>query len=130
MDREIRLYFSQIIVRSRCDAPFFHNDWAKVNNDAFTFLTPITGDPPTFGLLYQNGRGKVSEYRNKAGEGILFGDFFTHSTTPGVRDHAEAVLCFEFGTDRMEHWDKVFAAIKGQARTIRMPNGQFIRNEF
>lgn len=130
IDKEIRLFFGQVIVRSRCEGVYLHTDWSKVNNEAFTFLTPVFKETPKFGLLYQTCKGEVAEYCYTPGEAILFGDFFRHGTKPGQSDEPEAVLCFEFGTDRMEHWDKVFGCMKKQARTMRKPNGDFIRNEF
>ena len=129
VDREMRLFFGQIIIRSRCEGTYFHTDWSQVNNEAFTFLTPIT-DASGFGLLYHTAKAEVAEYEYRPGEAILFGDFFRHSTKPGRADEPVALLCFEFGTDRMEHWDKIYRSINRQARTIRQPDGTFIRSEF
>jgi hypothetical protein len=127
IDREPRLYFGSLVVRGQCDEAYFHADWRGVDNDAFTFLTPITDNGEDFGLLYHNYRNEIAEYRYRTGEGIVFGDHFVHSTKPGTSDEPVALLCFEFGTDRMEHWDKVYGSINAQAHLFKLPNGEFQR---
>jgi hypothetical protein len=36
------------------------------------------------------------------------------------------LLCFEFGSDKMEHWPKIYPNIAKQATHLRQPDGQFI----
>jgi hypothetical protein len=127
LEHEVRLYAGFLVVRSLCTEPYFHVDWKKLNNEAFTLLTPITDNAGDFGLLYKTYDGSEAEYRYTSGEAIVFGDHFKHSTKPGRSDQPVAMLCFEFGSDRMEHWDKVYDSMGTQARLHRKPDGEFIR---
>jgi hypothetical protein len=124
---EVRLYSGFMVVRSECSAPNFHVDWAQTNNEAFTLLTPVSPVPEGFGLLYATIDGQIAEYDYRVGEAIVFGDYFQHSTKPGRSDEPVVLLCFEFGTDKMEHWDKIFATIGGQSAMLRRPDGEFMR---
>jgi len=128
LDREPRLYFGSIIVRSRCDEPNFHTDWQNVGNRAFTALTPISDNASSFGLLYEDFKREVADYQYRTGEAIMFGDYFRHSTKPGRSEQPVAILSFEFGTDKMEYWDNIHASIRKQARLFRKPDGNFFRN--
>jgi hypothetical protein len=129
IDREVRLYAGFLVVRSLCAEPYFHVDWKQLNNEAFTLLTPITANAGDFGLLYKTFDGAEAEYRYKSGEAIVFGDHFRHSTKPGRSSEPVAILCFEFGSDRMEHWDKVFDSMGTQTRLFRKPDGEFLRTD-
>jgi hypothetical protein len=127
VEREVRLYSGFMVVRSECSAPNFHVDWIQTNNEAFTLLTPVSPVPEGFGLLYQTISGQIAEYDYKVGEAIVFGDYFNHSTKPGRSDEPVVLLCFEFGTDKMDHWDKIFATIGGQSAMLRRPDGEFMQ---
>jgi hypothetical protein len=126
LDREVRLYAGFLIMRSCCNAPYFHVDWQQTNNEAFTFITPVTPNASDWGLLYHRVRGDTGEYRYKTGEGIVFGDKFVHSTKPGQSDEPVILLCFEFGTDKMVHWPKIYPTVGYQVSHIRQPDGQFV----
>jgi hypothetical protein len=126
VDREVRLYAGFMVIRSQCSAPNFHVDWMNTNNEAFTLLTPVSPVPEGFGLLYTDMNGQTAEYDYKVGEAIVFGDHFRHSTKPGRSDRPVVLLCFEFGTDKMEHWDKILATIAGQSAMLRRPDGEFM----
>jgi hypothetical protein len=125
IEREVRLYAGFMVVRSQCSAPNFHVDWIQTNNEAFTLLTPVSPVPKGFGLLYKTMQGEVAEYDYQIGEAIVFGDYFQHSTKPGRSDEPVVLLCFEFGTDKMKHWAKIYATIGGQSALLRRPDGKF-----
>ena len=129
IDKEVRLFACILHMRSRCDDTYFHSDWQGLNNDAFTLLTPITDNAAGFGLLYKQFDETIVEYEYKRGEAIIFGDLFCHSTKPGRSDEPVALLGFQFGSDRMEVWDQVFARVKNTTQLFRMPNGEFHRHE-
>jgi hypothetical protein len=125
--REVRLYAGFMVIRSECSAPTFHVDWINTNNEAFTLLTPVSPVPKGFGLLYRRADGQIAEYDYNVGEAIVFGDHFYHSTKPGRSHEPVVLLCFEFGTDKMQHWDKILATIAGQAAILRRPDGEFMQ---
>ena len=127
IEREVRLFAGFVVVRSRCTAPYFHMDWKKLNNEAFTVLTPVKDNAQSFGLLYEKVTGEVAEYAYRPGEAIMFGDNFLHSTKPGKSDDPVALLCFQFGTDKMKYWDDINAQLNTQATMLRQPDGTFMR---
>ena len=128
-DREIRMYCGSLVIRSQCDNPNFHCDWRKLDNQAFTLLTPVTDNAEGFGLLYRDAQGKVRDYEYKRGEGIVFGDWFSHSTKPGRSERPVALLCFEFGSDLMDDWPQVLAEMQTRARLLRRSDGEFVRTD-
>lgn len=130
LDREVRLYTGFIVIRSRCDAAKFHVDWLNTDNQAFTMLTPLSAANNGFNLLYKKLNGAVAEYEYKPGEAIIFGDHFDHSTKPARSPEPVSLLCFEFGTDKMEHWEKIHATIGSQTGMLRQPDGEFVRTAF
>ena len=79
LDRDVRLYFGFLVVRSRCTEAYFHHDWRGLNNEAFTFMAPATANAAGFGLLYKKLTGETAEYEYRPGEGIMFGDNFEQS---------------------------------------------------
>ncbi len=125
LDREVRLYSGFLVVRSACSEPNFHLDWVKTNNEAFTLMTPVTDNARDFGLLYKQLPGETAEYDYKVGEAIIFGDHFEHSTKPGRSPDPVVLLRFTFGTDKMEHWEKIRATAGHQSRMVRRPDGEF-----
>lgn len=127
IDNEVRLYAGFLVIRSECRTPNFHVDWIKTGNEAFTMLTPVTANSSGFGLLYQTLNHQVAEYDYKPGEAIVFGDDFVHSTKPGHSTQPVVLLCFEFGTDKMEHWPKIFETIGRQSGMLRQPDGEFVK---
>lgn len=127
IDREVRLYAGFLHSRSHCSSPDFHVDWALTNNEAFTLLTPLAGLGTGQKLLYKKLTGEIAEYAYKPGEAILFGDHFLHSTPPGTFDPPFSLLVFNFGTDRMEHWDKVVKTVGTQCALICRPDGAMTR---
>jgi hypothetical protein len=129
IEREVRLYAGFLVIRSECSEASFHVDWLNTGNEAFTLLTPVSANAEGFGLLYKKLTGDLGEYDYKIGEAIVFGDNFHHSTKPGRSEKPVVLLCFEFGTDKMEHWDKIYATIGKQAGMLRKPNGEFMRTD-
>jgi hypothetical protein len=127
LDREVRLYFGFLVTRSRCTEPYFHCDWRGENNEAFTFMSPVTANTTGFGLLYKKLTGETAEYEYRSGEAIMFGDNFEHSTKPGISEKPAVLLSFEFGTDRMEHWPGIYDRLRKQATLLRQPDGRFVR---
>ena len=57
----------------------------------------------------------------------MFGDNFAHSTKPGRSDEPVVLLCFQFGTDKMEHWPEINAQLNTQATLLRLPDGTLAR---
>jgi hypothetical protein len=123
----VRLYAGFLVVRSRCSEAHFHVDWSETNNEAFTFMTPVTGNSSDFGLLYKRLDEAVGEYPYTIGEGIAFGDKFQHSTQPGESKQPVVLLCFVYGTDKMEHWPKINRTVGTQVTHLRQPDGKFTR---
>ena len=126
VEQEVRLYAGFLVVRSNCTEPTFHVDWDKTNNEAFTMITPVTDNAKDFGILYKKLTGTTAEYDYKVGEALIFGDHFIHSTKPGASDEPVVLLSFTFGTDKMEHWDKILHTAGYQSNLIRQPDGEFI----
>jgi hypothetical protein len=129
IEHEVRLYAGFLVIRSRCDEPQFHVDWMNANNEALTLLTPVSSNAANFGLLYHKFSGGIGEYDYKRGEAIVFGDKFVHSTKPGKSDEPVVLLCFEFGTDKMEHWPNIYSTIGYQLTHICQPDGKFVPTE-
>ena len=127
VEKAVRLYAGFLVVRSRCSEADFHVDWRAANNEAFTLLTPATPNAGGFGLLYEKLNGDVSTYDYAMGEAIVFGENFRHSTKPGESAEPVVLLCFEFGSDRMEHWPSIYATIGKQSTHLRQPDGRFVR---
>ena len=125
LDKEVRLYAGFIIERSRCWDRNFHVDWMKTGNEAFTLLTPISDNASEMGILFEKLSRQIGSYAYKVGEAIVFGDNFLHSTQPGETAEPNYLLCFQFGTDRMEHWDKIVRTAGTQSQLIRQPDGAF-----
>ena len=59
------------------------------------------------------------------GEAIIFGDNFSHSTKPGRSTKPVILLSFTFGTDKMEHWEKIFRTAGYQSKLVCRPDGEF-----
>jgi hypothetical protein len=127
IDRQVRLYAGFLVVRSRCTKAHLHVDWNGANNEAFTLLTPVSGNTADFGLLYKKLTGETGEYAYKTGEAIAFGDNFQHGTKPGQSEKPVVLLCFEYGTDKMEHWPRLHRTVGYQATHLRQPDGEFVR---
>jgi hypothetical protein len=126
IDREVRLYAGFLVTRSECKMADFHVDWEKTNNEAFTLITPLSENAAGFGLLYRQLNGEIAEYDYVPGEAIIFGDHFAHSTKPGRSEESVVLLSFTFGTDKMEHWDKIYRTAGYQSQLVRRPDGEFL----
>jgi hypothetical protein len=126
VEKEVRLYSGFLVVRSHCTEPSFHQDWDNANNEAFTLITPVTGNAAGFGMLYKKITGTTAEYEYKLGEAIILGDHFIHSTKPGSSEEPVVLLSFTFGTDKMVHWDKILRTAGYQSKLIRQPDGEFL----
>ena len=127
LDREVRLYAGFLVVRSRCSEAYFHVDWVRTNNEAFTCMIPASENAAESGLLYKQVTGETAEYRYKAGEAIAFGDNFMHSTKPCEFEEPVVLLCFEYGTDKMDRWPQIYETVGSQVTHLRQPDGQFVR---
>ena len=128
-DREIVMYSGFFVTRSRCYQPDFHCDWIGCNNDAFTYLGPVSDNCSELGLTYRNLRNQKESYDYRPGKGLVFGDFFNHSTAPGQASGTTVLLSFTFGTDRMENWPKIAKTAAAQGMFYRQPDGQFITRD-
>ena len=102
LDEDVRYYTGFLHTRGQCWESNLHVDWQLTNNEAFTMLTPLPGDDRPHRLLYQTMKGETVEYAYKPGEGIIFGDHFTHASPIGTWDPPFTLLAFNFGTDKME----------------------------
>jgi hypothetical protein len=127
IEHEVRLFAGFLVIRSRCARPYFHADWTELNNEAFTVLTPVTGDVEDFGLLYGKLDGEVGNYDYRRGEAILFGDNFVHSTRPGRSDEPVVLLCFQFGSDKMKYWPGIVSQMDTQSTQVRRSDGVLVR---
>jgi hypothetical protein len=127
LDKGVRLYAGFLHVRSECSETNFHVDWDKTNNEAFTLITPVTDNSNGFGLLYRQLDGTVAEYEYRRGEALIFGDHFIHSTKPGRSEEPVVLLTFNFGTDKMVHWDKIVRTTGRQTAMLRTPDGELKR---
>lgn len=127
VDREVRLYNGFLVTRSKCTASNFHVDWCGADNEGFTLLTPLSDNGSSFGLLYKKLDGSIADYEYRRGEAIIFGDDFIHSTKPGSSAEPVVLLCFNFGSDKMEHWHKLERTAARQGILVCRPDGQFER---
>jgi hypothetical protein len=125
-DKSVVLYSGFFVARSHCEALHLHTDWIDGDNDGFTFLSPLTENCGEIGLVYRNLLGRETDYRYRLGKGLVFGDHFHHSTGPGKSAEPSVLLCFNFGTDRMENWDKLSQTTAYQGVFHRRPDGEFI----
>jgi hypothetical protein len=126
LDREVRLYAGFLVIRGACSEPNFHTDWDRANNEAFTLIAPVSDNAQGFGLLYRKLNGEIGEYDYAPGEAIIFGDHFIHSTRPGQSAEPVVLLSFTFGTDKMQHWDRIARTAGYQSRLVRRPDGEFV----
>jgi hypothetical protein len=125
VDCDISLYQGFVVRRSECREAHFHVDWVDTGNQAFTLLTPIGLIEPGFGLAYKTLKGETRSYDYRPGEAVIFGDKFLHSTQPGKAPRETALLCFNFGTDRMEDWPAIAKTAAAQGGMVRRPDGTF-----
>ena len=126
-DADLTFYMGQLVTRRRCDKAKFHVDWDGANNDAFTFLAPLDERGAQTRLLYHDVRGAERSYSYRVGKGLLFGDWFSHSTAPLAAESRSTLLCFNFGTDRMDNWSDIARTTARQGQLCRRPDGQLVR---
>jgi hypothetical protein len=129
LDSAPRLYAGFVLVRSKCTDTNFHFDWIDTGNEAFTLITPMDERIHGFGLVYEKVTGAIGEYDYSPGEAVIFGEKFLHSTKPGQSDEPVAMLCFQFGSDKMKYWDKILETAGYQSLLIQQPDGQFAVRE-
>ena len=127
IDRDVRFYTGFLHTRQKCTEINLHVDWVKTNNEGFTLITPICGPKDHLKLAYQTMTGEIAEYDYKPGEAIIFGDHFTHSSPAGVSDEPVSLLVFNFGTDKMDHWEKLVRTQQRQCPLVQRPDGKFIK---
>ena len=127
IEDDVRFYTGFLHTRRECKETNLHVDWTRTNNEAFTLITPICGPETQQKLIYQTMTGELAEYRYKPGEAIIFGDHFTHSSPAGVSESPLSLLVFNFGTDKMEHWDKLLRTQGRQCPLVQRPDGKFIK---
>jgi hypothetical protein len=126
IEHEVRFYAGFLHIRNEPREANFHVDWQLTNNEAFTLLTPVCGLEAEQKLLYKKLNGDVAEYIYKPGEAIIFGDHFQHSSPPGKSEAPLTLLCLNFGTDKMEHWDKLLRTQGKQCPLVQQPDGQLM----
>jgi len=125
-DETIRLYAGFLVTRRRCDALDMHSDWATEANHAFTLMAPLTENAGEMGMTFENLRGEQRELQYRLGKGLVFGTRFPHSTSVGQLPERSVFLCFNFGTDRMDHWQELGATTGTQGNFFRQPDGSFV----
>lgn len=125
LEKSVRLYSGFLVRRSICRRVDFHLDWNDTNNEAFTLLTPLTDNAAGFGLVYERDDGSIGDYEYKVGEALVLGDRFVHSTRPGKSREPVVLLSFTFGTDKMEHWQRIAPTASVQGPLICRPDGSF-----
>lgn len=125
-DRAIVMYSGFFVTRRTCTEPNFHFDWVDCGNDAFTYLGPVSANCSELGLVYRDLRGGIGQYTYRPDKGLVFGDYFLHSTAPGRASGTTVLLSFTFGTDRMENWEKIARTAASQGMFHRRPDGQFM----
>lgn len=144
----LQMYSAFFVVRSRCDAPNFHVDYASgVGVNALTLITPMRPYPTPasgFHLLYEQVAepntaqgedgpdGLIRRYEYVYGKAIVFGAGFKHSTEPGRShgDEPQSYLCFTFGSDKPELWPLISQTIDSQSRVIARPDGALVKSRF
>jgi hypothetical protein len=127
LEDDVRFYTGFLHTRRECKEINLHVDWVRTNNEGFTLITPICGPQDEQRLMYQTMTGEIAEYRYKLGEAIIFGDYFTHSSPVGVSETPVSLLVFNFGTDKMDHWEKLVWTQQRQCPLVQRPDGKFIR---
>lgn len=127
IEKDVRFYTGFLHTRRETRETNLHVDWIKTNNEAFTLLTPICGPESGQKLVYRKMTGEIAEYSYKWGEAIIFGDHFIHSSPAGVSETPLSLLVFNFGTDKMEHWEKLLRTQGRQCPLVQRPDGKFIR---
>ena len=125
-DKSIVLYSGFFVTRTRCSSPDYHRDWVECENNAFTYLGPVSSNCGELGLVYQNARGQQGNYAYRIGKGLVFGDHFLHATAPGEARATTVLLSFTFGTDRMDKWDNIARTAAAQGMFYRQPDGKFV----
>jgi hypothetical protein len=125
-DHQIMMYSGFYVTRRSCNSPDLHVDWIGGNNDAFTFLTPLSANCGELGLTYRTLRNELAHYDYTLGKGLIFGDHFAHSTAEGQAGENTVLLSFTFGTDRMDNWPNISKSAAKQGTFHRQPDGQFI----
>lgn len=124
-DRKVTLYAGFFVTRSRCEALEMHCDWVTEDNQAFTLMAPLTANGSQLGMTYNTIRGETRQHDYEIGKGLVFGPKFLHSTAVGQLDERAVFLCFNFGTDRMDNWEKIGATTAQQCDLLRQPDGSF-----
>ena len=122
----LRLYAGFFLKRSSSKKNF-HCDWTnRLQNNAFTLLTPLYQEEDALHLLYKDNSGDECKYKYKVGKGILFGSDFVHSTEPGTSMNPSILLCFQFGTDIPTYNKAVHSAMGTQTPFMILPDGQCV----
>ena len=130
-NERIIMYSGFIVIRSRCTAPSFHDDWfPECGTNAFTLLTPIIHPSDGPNLLFKDSDGVDRKYKYEPGKGIVFSNKFIHSTDVGVSSSPSFLLSMVFGTDRMKYWEAISETAANQGKVYRLPSGHFVYNNF
>ena len=128
-DDQLRLYAGFFLKRSSSKKNF-HVDWVRcLENNAFTFLTPLYQEEDALHLLYKDFSGKECKYKYEVGKGILFGSDFTHSTEAGRSLNSSILLCFQFGTDLAKYNKGIYDAMRSQSPFLVLPDGRCVTNK-
>ncbi len=127
-EKKLILYMGQFITRSESNSEHFHYDWSKImQNNAFTFLTPIFHIDDGLDLFYRDLDGKTRIYKYQLGKAIIFGSEFKHSTALGKSSEPSTILSLQFGTDIPGYTSQVLKEMGTQSLFYRLPDGNFYR---
>jgi hypothetical protein len=131
LEREIRLYCTFIIVRSRCHRLTFHKDYVwSCGRQCYTLMAPLQDCAASDEghLAYLDSWGRPRVYRYRLGTAVAFGAGFTHSTQIMTGGPPRAFLCFTFGSDKDRYWPELQRSVYGESRLLRRPGGELIRD--
>ena len=136
----LRLYSAFYVVRTRCDAASWHEDYlSSTGTDALTLITPLYDyeEQESFQLLYRaterqgdgvspgGGEATTRRYTYRRGKALVFGSRFEHATEPGAGRDGEAhcYLSLTFGTDEQQRWAEIGKTLETQSRLLVQPDG-------
>ena len=125
----IVMYAGFLVERSASKLSY-HTDWdEKVNNNAFTLLTPIHHPTDGIDLVYKDINGEEKKYEYKYGKAIIIGSELWHSTEPGRSCEATKLLCFQFGTDLKAFNRAIFNCMGTQSAFFSLPDGRYVHRK-
>jgi hypothetical protein len=123
-DETIVMYCGFLVVGDRAPEPLWHVDYESGAN-AYTLITPLFElDADHGNLLYERQDGETGYYEYQAGEAVVFGDNFMHSTEAyEMASQKRVLVSLTFGTDKMKYWNILRNTIGDQSDYMVLPCG-------